>query len=115
MILRQRLQSMRCLEKQKDSIYAFETVTLNEKDFLTTRISYKFNLKGPKKSNIRNNINHAVRNNLIVEEYKYISHRNPHIEKEIHSAFDMPTEVITHLEPIEGHDEIHTSILKPQP
>jgi phosphatidylglycerol lysyltransferase len=43
----------------------------------------KFNLKGPKKSNIRNNINHAVRNNLIVEEYKYISHRNPHIEKEI--------------------------------
>ncbi|MCJ7570409.1 MAG: DUF2156 domain-containing protein [Candidatus Thermoplasmatota archaeon] len=43
----------------------------------------KFNLKGSKKSNIRNNINHAVRNNLIVEEYGYNSNRIKLIEKEI--------------------------------
>ncbi|GAA0365666.1 non-ribosomal peptide synthetase/type I polyketide synthase [Bacillus horti] len=35
------------LGKQKDLLQAFEAMTLNEKDFLTTRISYKLNLKGP--------------------------------------------------------------------
>ena len=34
------------------------------------------------------------------------------IEEEIHKAFPNPTEVISHLEPIEGHDEIHRKILK---
>jgi cation diffusion facilitator family transporter len=34
------------------------------------------------------------------------------IEDEIHKAFPNPTEVISHLEPIEGHDEIHRKILK---
>jgi phosphatidylglycerol lysyltransferase len=43
----------------------------------------KFNIKGPKKSNIRNSINHAIRNNLIVEEYEFISNRDTYIEKEI--------------------------------
>lgn len=30
-----------------DQVSAYEAMTLNEKDFLTTRISYKLNLKGP--------------------------------------------------------------------
>ncbi len=29
------------------------------------------------------------------------------IEQSVHNSFPMPTEIITHLEPIEGHDEIH--------
>ena len=33
--------------QQQDFIDAFEAMTFNEKDFLTTRISYKLNLKGP--------------------------------------------------------------------
>lgn len=32
---------------QNDIIDAFEAITYNEKDFLTTRIAYKLNLKGP--------------------------------------------------------------------
>lgn len=35
------------LGHQQDLIHAFEAITLNEKDFLTTRVSYKLNLKGP--------------------------------------------------------------------
>lgn len=34
-------------ESQHDLIHAFEAMTYNEKDFLTTRIAYKLNLKGP--------------------------------------------------------------------
>lgn len=33
------------------------------------------------------------------------------IEHELESAFDKPTELVTHLEPLEGHDEIHTRLL----
>jgi cation diffusion facilitator family transporter len=33
------------------------------------------------------------------------------IEQEIHKEFPMQTEIISHLEPIEGHDEIHTRLL----
>lgn len=33
------------------------------------------------------------------------------IEHELESAFDKPTELVTHLEPLEGHDEIHTRVL----
>ncbi|SFS02400.1 hybrid non-ribosomal peptide synthetase/type I polyketide synthase [Anaeromicropila populeti] len=33
--------------QQKDILNAFEVMTLNEKDFITTKISYKLNLKGP--------------------------------------------------------------------
>lgn len=33
------------------------------------------------------------------------------IEQKVESAFEKPTELITHLEPIEGHDEIHTRVL----
>lgn len=33
------------------------------------------------------------------------------IEKRVESAFDKPTELVTHLEPIEGHDEIHACML----
>lgn len=43
----------------------------------------EFNIKGRKKSNIRNNINYAVKNKLIIDEYRYISNRNKFIEKEI--------------------------------
>jgi cation diffusion facilitator family transporter len=32
------------------------------------------------------------------------------IEKEIHSAFPMPIEITTHLEPAEGHDEAHEKL-----
>lgn len=34
------------------------------------------------------------------------------IEQEIHKALPMQTEIISHLEPIEGHDEIHAELLK---
>lgn len=34
------------------------------------------------------------------------------IEKEIHKAFPNHTEVLSHLEPIEGHDEIHAKLLR---
>ncbi len=34
------------------------------------------------------------------------------IEREIHKAFTGNVEVISHLEPIEGHDEIHARVLK---
>lgn len=37
----------RFLGQQQDLLNIFEAMTLNEKDFLTTRISYKLNLKGP--------------------------------------------------------------------
>ncbi|MCK4258170.1 MAG: amino acid adenylation domain-containing protein [Halanaerobiales bacterium] len=37
----------RFLGNQNNLLNAFEAMTLNEKDFLTTRISYKLNLKGP--------------------------------------------------------------------
>lgn len=33
------------------------------------------------------------------------------IEQEIHKAFTNNIEVISHLEPIEGHDEIHQQLL----
>lgn len=33
------------------------------------------------------------------------------IEKKVETSFDKPTELITHLEPIEGHDEIHSRVL----
>ncbi len=35
------------VKDDKDFLNAFEAFTLNEKDFLTTRLSYKLNLKGP--------------------------------------------------------------------
>lgn len=35
------------LNKQNNSVSAFEAMTLNDKDFLTTKVSYKMNLKGP--------------------------------------------------------------------
>lgn len=35
------------LNKQNNSVGAFEAMTLNDKDFLTTKVSYKMNLKGP--------------------------------------------------------------------
>jgi cation diffusion facilitator family transporter len=34
-----------------------------------------------------------------------------HIEQLLEVAFEKPTEVVTHLEPIEGHDEIHARLL----
>jgi cation diffusion facilitator family transporter len=34
-----------------------------------------------------------------------------HIEQEVASRFEKPTELVTHLEPLEGHDEIHTRVL----
>lgn len=34
-----------------------------------------------------------------------------HIEQEVASCFDKPTECVTHLEPIEGHDEVHVRLL----
>ncbi len=37
------------------------------------------------------------------------------IEQEIHKAFPHQTEIISHLEPIEGHDEIHERLLKNDP
>lgn len=33
------------------------------------------------------------------------------IERKVEESFDKPTELITHLEPIEGHDEIHKRLL----
>lgn len=33
--------------RQNDLLNAYEAITLNEKDFITTRVSYKMNLKGP--------------------------------------------------------------------
>ncbi len=33
------------------------------------------------------------------------------IEHKVEEAFAQPTELITHLEPLEGHDEIHTRVL----
>lgn len=33
------------------------------------------------------------------------------IEQSVEKAFDQPTELITHLEPLEGHDEIHARLL----
>lgn len=35
------------LKDYQDFVNAFETIILNEKDFMTTRLSYKLNLKGP--------------------------------------------------------------------
>ncbi|HVT61908.1 MAG TPA: amino acid adenylation domain-containing protein, partial [Legionellaceae bacterium] len=35
------------LKNHQDFLNAFETITLNEKDFITTRLSYKLNLRGP--------------------------------------------------------------------
>lgn len=35
------------LTNQYDSVSGFELLTLNDKDFLTTKVSYKLNLKGP--------------------------------------------------------------------
>jgi amino acid adenylation domain-containing protein len=35
------------LGKQNDSLGAFEALTMNDKDFITTKVSYKLNLKGP--------------------------------------------------------------------
>ena len=37
----------RFLSNHNDLLNAFEALTLNERDFLTTRVSYKLNLKGP--------------------------------------------------------------------
>ncbi len=37
----------RFLSQQMDNVNVFEAMTLNEKDFLTSRISYKLDLKGP--------------------------------------------------------------------
>jgi len=34
-----------------------------------------------------------------------------HIEHEMESCFEKPTECVTHLEPIDGHDEIHRRLL----
>lgn len=34
-----------------------------------------------------------------------------HIEHLMENAFEKPTEVVTHLEPLEGHDEIHSRLL----
>jgi len=34
-----------------------------------------------------------------------------HIEQEVESCFEKPTELVTHLEPFEGHDEIHARVL----
>ena len=34
-----------------------------------------------------------------------------HIEQQVETSFKKPTELITHLEPIEGHDEIHARVL----
>ena len=34
-----------------------------------------------------------------------------HIEQEVESYFEKPTECVTHLEPLEGHDEIHARLL----
>lgn len=33
------------------------------------------------------------------------------VEQQLESAFEIPTEMITHLEPLEGHDEIHNRLL----
>ena|GEM_PF-336311 len=37
----------RFIGEQKDLVQLFEAMTLNEKDYVTTRISYKLNLRGP--------------------------------------------------------------------
>ncbi len=34
-----------------------------------------------------------------------------HVEQEVISGFEKPTELVTHLEPLEGHDEIHRRLL----
>ncbi|MFZ0565792.1 MAG: cation diffusion facilitator family transporter [Chlamydiales bacterium] len=34
-----------------------------------------------------------------------------HIEQRIETTFQQPIELVTHLEPLEGHDEIHTALL----
>jgi cation diffusion facilitator family transporter len=34
-----------------------------------------------------------------------------HIENEVANGFEKPTELVTHLEPYEGHDEIHARLL----
>lgn len=34
------------------------------------------------------------------------------IEQEIHKSFPNPTEILSHLEPLEGHDEIHMKLLR---
>ena len=41
--------------------------------------------------------------------------RATQIEREIHKALPQMTEVITHLEPMEDHDEVHEKLLKGNP
>lgn len=59
-------------------------------------------------------------NRLIIEVHllfpKHLSIAEAHeiatlIEKDVEQLIDQPTELITHLEPIEGHDEIHQQVL----
>jgi cation diffusion facilitator family transporter len=59
-------------------------------------------------------------NRLLIEVHLLFPNRLPifesheiatHIEHMIETAFAKPTELITHLEPVEGHDEFHRRIL----
>lgn len=38
---------MKFFDKRNDTLSAFDAMTMNDKDFLTTKVSYKLNLKGP--------------------------------------------------------------------
>lgn len=66
-------------------------------------------------------LRHRNAGNKLLVEFHLIFHDNiplataheqaTQIEKEIHRAFSSNVEVISHLEPAEGHDEIHNSLL----
>lgn len=38
---------MKFFDRRNDALSAFDAMTMNDKDFLTTKVSYKLNLKGP--------------------------------------------------------------------
>ena len=66
-------------------------------------------------------LRHRNAGNKLLVEFHLLFHQNVTIrkaheqatliEKEIQKAFENNTEIISHLEPIEGHDEIHEKLL----
>ncbi|HTK83020.1 MAG TPA: cation diffusion facilitator family transporter [Bacteroidota bacterium] len=66
-------------------------------------------------------LRHRNAGNKLLVEFHLLFHENvplataheqaTQIEKEIHRAFPSNVEVISHLEPVEGHDEIHNNLL----
>ncbi len=65
-------------------------------------------------------LRHRKAGNRVLVEFHFLFHQDvpiavahetaTKIEEEIHKALPIETETISHLEPIEGHDEVHTKL-----